>query len=280
MGPRASVAVGIAAGLVIAALCGAVLVSLASGGAATITLAPSAAVTPAPSAAAPQPVPSPATPGAAASPATSPSSGVSIGDPGPVGGSPVAGSPGVSTAPASPGASGPGASATTVASVPPSRAPVTPPPSPVTGSLFGVGKPAPPLVVERLDGGSIDLASLRGRPVWVAFTGTYCPPCRDEYPTMESFALRYAATGLVVVAVHVKDDPAAVRSLVQELGITFPVGLDPDGTAARDWRAIALPIHFWIDRDGIVRSGALGGVGPDAMAAGLATILPGVPVTP
>ena len=157
---------------------------------------------------------------------------------------------------------------------------MTPPPSPVTGSLFGVGKPAPALVVTGLDGGSIDLASLRGHPVWVAFTGSYCPPCRDEYPSMESFALRYAATGLVVISVHVKDDPAAVASLVKELGITFPVGLDPDGTAARDWRAVALPIHFWIDRDGIVRSGALGGVGPDAMAAGLATILPGVPVTP
>jgi len=276
MGPRASVAVGIVAGLALAVLCGALLVSFASGGMPTITLTPSAAVTLAPSAAAPQPLPSPATPAASASPSTSPSSGVSIGDPGPVGGS-----SGVSTAPASPAASGPGVSATTGASVAPPRAtPVTPPPSPVTGSLFGVGKPAPPLTVERLGGGTIDLASLRGHPVWVAFTGSYCPPCRDEYPTMESFALRYAATGLVVVAVHVKDDPAAVASLVQELGITFPVGMDPDGTAARDWRAVALPIHFWIDGDGIVRSGALGGVGPDAMAAGLATILPGVPVTP
>jgi cytochrome c biogenesis protein CcmG/thiol:disulfide interchange protein DsbE len=274
MGPRASVAVGVVVGLVIAALCGAVLVSLASGGAATITLAPSAPVTIAPMTATPVPLPSP-TAGASASPVPS-SSGVSIGDPGP-----VAGSPGVSTAPASPGTGDPASSATTGASIPPASArPVTPPPSPVTGSLFGVGKPAPPLAVTGLDGSPIDLASLRGHPVWVAFTGTYCPPCRDEYPSMESFALRYADTGLVVVAVHVKDDPAAVASLVQELGITFPVGLDPDGTAARDWRAVALPIHFWIDRDGIVRSGALGGVGRDAMAAGLATILPGVPITP
>ena len=169
----------------------------------------------------------------------------------------------------------PGASAS-----PPSATPVTPPPSPVTGSLFGVGSPAPSLSVERLGGGTIDLASLHGKPVWVAFTGSYCPPCRDEYPAMESFALRYADTGLVVLAVHVKDDPGAVAALTQKLGITFPIGLDPSGSAAHDWRAVALPIHFWVDRDGIVRAGALGGVGPDAMAAGLATILPGVPITP
>ena len=148
------------------------------------------------------------------------------------------------------------------------------------GGLFGIGLPAPPLQVERLGGGTIDLTSLRGKPVWVVFTGTYCPSCRDEYPFLESFAARYADTGLVVVTVHEKDDAAAVSALTSELGVTFPVGLDPTGTAGRDWKAVALPIHFWVDRDGIVRAGALGGVGPDIMAASLATILPGVKVTP
>jgi cytochrome c biogenesis protein CcmG, thiol:disulfide interchange protein DsbE len=156
----------------------------------------------------------------------------------------------------------------------------TSPASSPFGGLFGVGLPAPPLQVARLGGGTIDLASLRGKPVWVAFTGTYCPPCRDEYPFLESFATRYVDTGLVVVTVHEKDDATAVSALTSELGITFPVGLDPAGTTGRDWKAVALPIHFWVDRDGIVRAGALGGVGPDVMAASLATILPGVEVTP
>jgi hypothetical protein len=44
--------------------------------------------------------------------------------------------------------------------------------------------------------------------------------------------------------------------------------------------AEALPVHFRIDTDGIVRDGALGGRGPDVMAMGLALILPGVTVTP
>jgi thiol-disulfide isomerase/thioredoxin len=173
-------------------------------------------------------------------------------------------------------------------SMPASSPSIAPTPAPsgspaatdVTDGLFGVGKPAPPLRVDLLDGGTVDLAQLRGRPVWVAFTASWCPPCRDEYATMESFAFRYASTGLEVVTVHEKDDPAAVRALIDELGITFPVALDPDGSAGRDWRAIALPIHFWVDADGIVRDGALGGVGPAAMAAGLQTILPGIEVTP
>jgi thiol-disulfide isomerase/thioredoxin len=171
-----------------------------------------------------------------------------------------------------------GAPSATPAPTPPRSG--SPAPTDITDGLFGVGKPAPPLRVDRLGGGTIDLADLRGRPVWVAFTASWCPPCRDEYATMESFALRYGYTGLEVVTVHEKDDPAAVQALVDELGITFPVGLDPDGSAGRDWRAIALPIHFWVGADGIVRDGALGGVGPVAMAAGLQTILPGIEVTP
>jgi hypothetical protein len=39
-------------------------------------------------------------------------------------------------------------------------------------------------------------------------------------------------------------------------------------------------VHFWIDKDGIVRDGALGGIGPDVMARGLTSIMPGVDVTP
>jgi thiol-disulfide isomerase/thioredoxin len=139
-----------------------------------------------------------------------------------------------------------------------------------------VGQAAPPLVMPGLDGASIDLAAYRGKPVWLVFGGTYCPPCRDEYPIMNGFAARYADAGLVVLAVHVKEGAEAVKPFVEELGVTFPVGLDEDGSRAAAWDAVALPVHYWIDEQGVVREAALGGLGPDQMAAGLETILPGV----
>jgi hypothetical protein len=46
------------------------------------------------------------------------------------------------------------------------------------------------------------------------------------------------------------------------------------------WGASAPSVHSWIDAAGVVRDGALGGIGPDIMAAGLGSILPGVEVTP
>jgi peroxiredoxin len=141
-----------------------------------------------------------------------------------------------------------------------------------------VGQPAPPLVAPGLDGTTIDLAAYRGKPVWIVFTGTYAPPSRDEYPLMNGFAVRYAATGLVVLAVHVKEDAATVQPFVDGLNVTFPVALDGDGSRAATWDALALPVHYWIDEAGIVRDAALGGLGPEQMALRLGTILPGVTI--
>ncbi len=149
-----------------------------------------------------------------------------------------------------------------------------------TGTPFGIGQPAPPLVVPQVGGGTIDLAKLDGKPVWVNFTASTCSPCQDEFPLMNGFAARFAADGLIVLAIDVKEDEGTVAAFAESLGATFPLGLDTAGSAADTWGASALPTHFWIDADGIVRDGPLGGIGPDVMARGLQTILPGVTVTP
>lgn len=181
--------------------------------------------------------------------------------------SPPSVAPSQAVASPSASASGPGASASADASDDP-------------GALFHIGEAAPALVVPQVGGGTIDLANLRGTPVWVNFMGTYCPPCVDEFPLMNGFAARYAEDGLVVLAIDVKEEQAVVAAFAESLGTTFPLGLDLDGSAAERWDAIALPVHFWIDRDGIIRDGALGGIGLDVMARGVASILPGVTVTP
>jgi len=194
--------------------------------------------------------------------------------------------------PASPAAPSPGSpSATTPASPAPGAGGSSPAPAPSgvgasaspspSGSVSPfplVGKPAPPLTAPQVGGGTIDLAALRGKPIWLVFTGTYCPPCRDEYPVMNAFAARYADTGLVVIAVHVREGEDVVAPFIASLNVVFPVGLDADGSRARAWDAAVLPLHYFIDAQGIVRDAALGGIGPDVMARGLQEILPGVTV--
>ena len=188
----------------------------------------------------------------------------------PVASVPPASSSGSPGATSSPGSASPVASPT--ASLEPSESTVA--------EAFGIGEVAPPLVLPLVGGDTVDLTDYRGRPVWVNFMATWCPSCVDELPSMAGFAARYEDTGLVILAVDVKEDEDAVLAFFQDLEIYFPVGLDTDGVAQRDWGALALPVHYWVDADGIVRDAALGGIGPDIMAQGLQSILPGVTVAP
>jgi cytochrome c biogenesis protein CcmG/thiol:disulfide interchange protein DsbE len=200
-------------------------------------------------------------PGAARTPAPQPS--VSIGTPTPSPSpSAVSASPSGSAASGSPSASAPAAGGSTAA------------------GLFHVGEQAPALVVPQVGGGTIDLTNLRGQPVWVNFMATNCPPCVDEFPLMNGFAARYGDDGLVILAIDVEEEEGRVAAFAESLSATFPLGLDRDGAAQTRWGALALPVHFWIDKDGVIRDGALGGIGPDVMARGLSTIMPGVDVTP
>jgi len=156
---------------------------------------------------------------------------------------------------------------------------VSPGVSAATGP-FHVGQAVPALVVPQVGGGTIDLATLKGKPVWIDFMATWCPSCQDELPLMSGFAARYAKAGLVVIAIDVREEEGAVAAFGERLAVIFPLGLDSDGTVAKAWDALALPVHFWIDAKGIVRDGARGGIGPDVMVNGLKKILPGVDVTP
>ena len=173
-----------------------------------------------------------------------------------------------------------GPAVTASASLTPSSSPIASSSGSTGNAQFHVGEPAPPLAVPQVGGGTIDLAALRGKPVWVNFMATWCPPCEDEFPLMDGFAARYANDGLVIVAIDVKEEEGVVAAFAQRLGATFPLGLDTSGNVATAWDAIALPVHFWIDKDGVIRDGSAGGIGPDIMASGLQTVMPDVVIEP
>jgi peroxiredoxin len=149
-----------------------------------------------------------------------------------------------------------------------------------TTAALHVGQPAPALVVPQVGGGSIDLATLRGRPVWVSFIAASCTACVPELGLMNGFLARYSSANLVALAIDVRDDEGAAANVARQAGATFPFGLDLDGSAQRDWEAETLPAHFWIDREGIVQHAATGAIGAEAMARSLGMILPGVDVRP
>ena len=77
---------------------------------------------------------------------------------------------------------------------------------------------------EKPDGGTLSLASLKGKPVVLNFWATWCPPCVEELPLLNGFFRDHAARGWHVVGLAI-DQPSAVRKFLQRLPLDFPVGL-------------------------------------------------------
>lgn len=77
---------------------------------------------------------------------------------------------------------------------------------------------------DRPEGGSLDMASLKGRLLLVNFWATWCPPCVEELPLLDGFYREHARKGWQVVGLAI-DQPSAVRRFLTRTPISFPVGL-------------------------------------------------------
>jgi thiol-disulfide isomerase/thioredoxin len=196
--------------------------------------------------------------------------GLALRAPGDVSESPVPSTPGPTLPPAS--AASPAPSPAPSATREPGAS-ASPEPSPSRGVGSRPGDLAPPLRVAQLGGGTMDLAALRGRPVWVNFMATWCPPCREELPLLERFQARLGER-MTILLVDVEEDEDVVATFMTSLGVDLPVGLDRDGTAREAWGAAALPVHLWVDADGVVRASVFGGAPPPAFEEATRTILP------
>jgi thiol-disulfide isomerase/thioredoxin len=119
-------------------------------------------------------------------------------------------------------------------------------PSPRSASF-----PAPDFTLPTLSGAPIRLTDLRGKVVILSFWATWCGPCRTEMPTLEALYQRYRDRGLEVLAVNLDMlSTAGVEAFMQEVGVTFRVGLDPSWSTAQAYRVLGLPTTYLIDRAG------------------------------
>ncbi|MBI4891524.1 MAG: TlpA family protein disulfide reductase [Acidobacteria bacterium] len=100
-----------------------------------------------------------------------------------------------------------------------------------------------------LQGRQWNRKALQGKVVLVNFWATWCPPCREELPDLETVYRRFAAQGLVVLAIS-DEDTASIRNFLAERPVTFPVLLDPDQVARKAFLATSLPVSFLYSRDG------------------------------
>jgi len=126
-------------------------------------------------------------------------------------------------------------------------------PTPLSVALArGEHPPAPAFRLARLDGGEVDLASLRGRFVVMNFWASWCVPCKDEAPLVERVWREYRDRGVVVIGVNVQDLESEARKFIANMGVTYPNVRDRDGTVSRAYGITGIPETFFIDRQGRV----------------------------
>ncbi len=130
---------------------------------------------------------------------------------------------------------------------------------PGSGGGALVGKPAPEFSLADLKGNAIRLANLKGRVVFVNVWATWCEPCRQEMPAMQTLYTTLAGRDFEMLAVSSDQSKREIiERFVLANQLTFPVLLDPDLQVADRYRVTGYPETFVIDRNGTVVAHEIG----------------------
>lgn len=130
----------------------------------------------------------------------------------------------------------------------------------VSRSLATVGfevrdERAPSFELQAMDGSPLTLEQFRGRWVLVNFWASWCEPCREEMPSMRTFARSFAGDRLRLLAISLDDNDADMSNFLIEQGITpddFAIARDTDGEVSARYGSRLLPETWIVDPDGQV----------------------------
>ncbi len=148
-----------------------------------------------------------------------------------------------------------------------------------TQLLPRAGEPAPDFVTTIVDEqgrpvARVSLSAFRGRPVWLNFWGSWCPPCRTEMPEIQAAYEQLAPQGLVWLAVSLDEPPEAAAEFAALNQATFLIASDPNRTdTGAAYPIVNFPTHILIDKQGIVRDVVIAAANEDDILARAQQIL-------
>ena len=115
-----------------------------------------------------------------------------------------------------------------------------------------VGDAAPDFTITTDDGKTISTANFGGRLLVLNFWATWCPPCIEEWPSLNHFAANMKNAGVVVLAISVDKDPKVYRSFLARSKPTLLTARDPAAKINADFGTFKYPETYVIDAQGKV----------------------------
>ncbi len=136
-----------------------------------------------------------------------------------------------------------------------------------------VNRPAPDFALTLFSGEQIALSGLRGKPVVINFWASWCPPCREEAPTLEKVWRAYKDKGVAFIGVDIQDRTSDALAYIKEFDITYPNGPDIRSKIAADYGITGVPETFFVNRQGVIVSRWIGAISEKMLVAGIEEIM-------
>ena len=128
-------------------------------------------------------------------------------------------------------------------------------------SLPTIGSVAPYFQLVDTTGGVRSLSAERGKVVLVNFWATWCPPCKEEMPSMEDLYLDFGGSNFKILAINVDDDgPAVMPGFLKDNPHTFPILFDTEFQARTLYGVSMFPETFIVDKNGIITRKIIGAI--------------------
>jgi thiol-disulfide isomerase/thioredoxin len=113
--------------------------------------------------------------------------------------------------------------------------------------------PAPDFVLDSNTGKPIKLSGLKGQVVMMNFWATWCGPCRQEMPLLDSIYKQYKDKGFTLLGVNVEPDPKLANDWLKKAPVSFPVLYDVKSDVSTLYKVAGMPSTVFIDKKGFVR---------------------------
>jgi thiol-disulfide isomerase/thioredoxin len=113
--------------------------------------------------------------------------------------------------------------------------------------------PAPGFTLASRAGQDVSLSQYKGDVVMINFWASWCGPCRQEMPLLESIYKKYNKMGFVLLGVNVEPNSQAANDWLKATPVSFPILYDKDSKVSKLYDVAGMPSTVIIDRNGNLR---------------------------